>query len=253
MSQPLGEVYTQKVESGDENNSLQTPASPDTFEASQALCSDDDDDEDDSETPKKIVKKSAQETAHPPEILQAFCTHAAKCGVHDHYDAGHVHSCWNMPWGKITLTEHDMPRNVVMIKRYLNCFEEHRNFNLHFVLLAFKDFKVSILNPVADSLPHSLILMLLGSPKFFTFRCMTRCDMELLRITIMKYFGIQKTGQDQLTINLTDFHSKMNPQLRLQLQDSIQLAKQKALRKFFNNDELICDTCNSKTPRVSLK
>lgn len=256
MSQNF-EVYTQQVQSDDEERiTLLSPASPDTFQAAQTLCSDIDNEDANDGAPKKIRTSSTPSTdvtpgpiGHNSEIGVdvATCTHTERCGMHEHEDSGHQYSCWSMPWAKISLTEYDMPRNKVMVKRYLECFEANYNFNLHFVLLAFKDFNQSILQPVTEALPFSLVLMLLGSPKFFTFRCMTKCDMELLRITILQYFGVQKTGDNQLTINLSEFHMKMNPQLKTDLQDSITESKRKVLRKFFNSVELLCDVCKSST------
>lgn len=258
MSQQVqAEVYTQQLLSDDEDQPLlQIETSnadssiADTSANANLVTLDETDDDDDDEVPTKIKKNDTNETD--------VCHHAhpENCGLHEHEESGQIIPCTKLPWGKITLLEHDMPRKQLMAKKFLECFEANIFFNLHFILLTFNEFKISFIQPVAEQLPYGLVYTILGQPKFFTYRCLTVCDMEVLRTTIIKYFGLQImkccSKKPLLTIDVSKFEEKMNPELKLDIESSINKSKRKLMRNVFNNIPMICDKCNIETKRFPL-
>lgn len=236
------EIFTQQIVSDEEEKiSLISPTSPDE-QASQAFLTDSADDS----KPSRPKKRSGLIWNDDIAGETAECTHMGRCGIHEHFDDEEKFSCSNIPWGKTTLLEHDMSRKSLMVKRYVKCFEANYLFTLHFVLFAFKDAKISILEPVQDSLPFPLIMTLLNSPKNFSFRCMTVCDMELLRVTILKYFGVHGCGCDErfLGITVSDFEGRMNPALKADIEEDVTTAKTKILKTYFKNVQILCDECH---------
>lgn len=115
-----------------------------------------------------------------------------KAGFHTHFEKGSEMPCVGTPWGRITLLEHDMPRSQLMKQKYVERFQSNYGFSLHFAILAYKEAKMDMFAPVEKKGPIILYYQLLNNPPNFSYRCMTLYDMELLRLTILEFFGITK-------------------------------------------------------------
>lgn len=146
---------------------------------------------DEDETPAKLRREDA--------ISETVCSipngiHSQSCGIHNHRKKTHTYQCMNVPWGRIFLQELDMPRRDLMIRRYSDIFRTNYH-SLHLIITAFKRENKNIMSVLVrdeDKYSYTLVDFLLNNPTNFAYSCMTLCDMEWLRKSIISFFGIKK-------------------------------------------------------------
>lgn len=181
------------------------------------------------------VQIVSQEVKNPEEIDGNQCIHDLKrlnpikrsqevmakhicfnndegCGYHTHRRTEKEPEtedipCYNTPWGNISLTEYDMPRQQLMAKRFVERLSFHNNFPIHYCIREFKEHHTSILTPIVKKLSFHFVMYILGSPKNFSYRCMTLCDMETLRQMIVKISDLVecKCSNTGVGIDVRDF------------------------------------------------
>lgn len=187
---PPGEDEIQKMIDNEANQptSTESDASQDIFQDGQPL-----------------LTESEELGLEEIEVITntGTCTHLGKCSQHEHIEDGVRVECNGLPWGRITLAEYDMTRKKLMIKKFKECFKANPNFSLHYAILAFQQSGLEITKPIVKKESLSLVFKLLGKRPDFSYRCMTNCDMELLRQTILTYFGVKSCPCPHGLINLS--------------------------------------------------
>ena len=188
-SMPASQKSTEN-DSSQKNESLQAPQknqaavveAVNDCQASQKMMESEEEEGEDSDDDDEIKPLRKTRRMDYPE----------KAGFHTHFEHGNEMPCVGTPWGRITLLEHDMPRSQLMKQKYVERFQSNYGFSLHFAIIAYKEAKLDIFKPVEKKGPIILYYQLLNNPPNFSYRCMTLYDMELLRITILEFFGVTK-------------------------------------------------------------
>lgn len=199
-------------------------------------------DSDDDLKPTKIRKRNV--------IWDDECSRTGTCGYHTHVEDGENVPCTGTPWGRVSLLEYDMPRKKLMTLRYLEQFKSHRALTIHFVALAYKAAKVNLFSPVEKKGPVVLYYQLLNNPQHFSYRCMTLCDMELLRTTLLEYFGIIQCSCDDgfMGLSMDSFETNMNASLLEKTKASLKTIGNSGINALVKDCDLkvLCEQCSQK-------
>ena len=173
------------------------------------------------------------------QVCTSTGTHLPRCGVHLHKKRDlHEYKCMNEPWGRIHLHELDLPRQQVMKSRYGNIMNGGYH-SLHLVITAFRSAKKDITIPImfeSDRYPYTLIDFLLKNPNQFNYPCMTLCDMETLRQSLLSFFGIRKCfcKQGALSLSFENFENAIDETHAQKLSQVTKDANYEAIKKLFS-------------------
>ena len=170
-----------------------------------------------------------------------------KAGFHTHIEQGKEIPCLGTPWGRITLLEHDMPRSQLNKQKCLERFQSNYGFSLHFAILAYKEAKMDIFEPVKKKGPILLYYQLLNNPPNFSYRCMTVYDMEPLRLSILEYFGITKClCKGHMGIALGTIENDMNKMLVSKTKSALKMIGSYGLKSLVKECDLkiLCQQCS---------
>lgn len=168
--------------------------------------------------------------------------HQQNCGIHIHTRKSHTYKCMNEPWGKINLLELDLPRQELMKRRYNNILNGNYH-SLHLVITAFRNENRDITVPVlfeADKYSYTLIDFLLKNPDQFAYLCMTVCDMETLRQTLLTFFGIKKCdcNQGYLSLSFENFEQFIDGKHHKKLVSIVNDANLETIKKLFKEYQI---------------
>jgi hypothetical protein len=200
-------------------------------EAANTVESEDNEDGDEGGSPVKMKKHE--------RTCPSTATHGPRCGVHFHKKRDHhVYKCMNEPWGRLHLHELDLPRQELMEKRFSTILSVGYH-SLHLVISAFRSVKKDITIPLLfeeDRYPYTLIDFLLKNPVQFNYPCMTLCDMETLRKSLLKFFGIKKCfcKQGALSLSFENFEQSIDENHSKQLSSITKDANHESIKKLFN-------------------
>lgn len=229
---------------------LMSPASPDpisNFEQTQSKQNDVDFqsaqklvDSDDELKPTKLRRRNV--------LWDDECSRTGTCGYHTHLENGEEVPCTGTPWGRVSLLEYDMPRKQLMTDRYQTQFKTHRALTIHFVAMAYKQANLDFFAPVEKKGPIVLYYQLLNNPPHFSYRCMTLCDMELLRKTLLNYFGIVQCSCDGfMGLSMDSFETDMDKGLMEKTKSSLKTIGSTGIKSLVKDCDLkiICEECSA--------
>lgn len=172
----------------------------------------------------------------------SYLIHTPRCGIHFHTKRGRDYACTNEPWGRINLHELDLPRQDLMKRRYANILKGEYH-SLHLVITAFRNENRDILQPLLvgnHKYSYNLIDFLLKNPIQFTYSCMTLCDMETLRQSLLTFYGIKRCvcNQGYLAISFENFEQYVDPELQKKLKGIVKDSNYGSVEKLFEEYQI---------------
>jgi hypothetical protein len=223
-SQAIEEADTQPLidEKDDEHQNIQQPTKENLAE------------EDDGDVKPFKIRKENEECS--------YITHNPRCGVHFHTKRGREYKCMNEPWGRINLHELDLPRQDLMKRRYSNILKDDYH-SLHLVIIAFRNENRDITRPLLfgnQKYSYTLIDFLLKNPIQFAYSCMTLCDMETLRQSLLTFYGVKRCvcKQGYLALSFDNFEQYVDPDLQKKLKGIVKDSNYESVEKLFEEYQI---------------
>lgn len=241
MSQPKLEEKSIPTQSPNSPDSVESIPCSQQVEKEENQCTQQLLDSDEDLKPTKLRKRNV--------IWDDECSRTGTCGYHIHTENGEEVPCTGTPWGRVSLLEYDMPRKKLMTLRYHEIFKTHRAMTLHFVALAYKQADMDLFTTVTKKGPIVLYYQLLNNPQHFSYRCMTLCDMELLRKTLLEYFGIIQCSCDGfMGLSMDSFEKDMNAGLLEKTKATLKTIGSTGIKSLVKDCDLkiLCEQCSEK-------